>query len=62
MEFNHELMGRWHGVAVVDVAGTVVGAYALAQWRGWPLAGTVLGAFAVGHAVHKALGVRTALA
>lgn len=48
-------------VAAFDTLGTLGSALMLAQWRSWNKPLTVLGVFALGHAVHIALGIKTGL-
>ena len=54
-------MGRVHGVAVIDVAGTIVGGAIVGRWTGIGTLAGVIFAFALGFAAHKALGIETAL-
>ena len=57
MAFNHELMGRVGGLAVIDIVGTVAIAYLL-----HPSYKTIVAALVLGELVHLALGVRTPIA
>jgi hypothetical protein len=47
------------GFAIVDVVLTVLVAWLLSYWAGWPLGWTVLGAFLAGIVVHRMFCVRT---
>jgi len=55
----HDSMGRIGGVAVVDVAGTLLGAYFLARYYEWHYVPTACGLLVIGEVVHVALGIET---
>jgi len=50
---------RFMGLAIVDVVLTVLVAWLLSYWAGWPLGWTVLGAFLTGIVAHRMFCVRT---
>jgi hypothetical protein len=54
MAFDHELMGRVGGLALIDIVGTVAIAYML-----HPSYKSIVLALIVGELVHLALGIRT---
>jgi len=50
---------RFLGVAIVDVAMTVIGAFLLAYWMKWNVWYTIAGMFVLGVLAHRAFCVRT---
>lgn len=61
MNFDHDLLGRVYGYAVIDIVGTLGIAYLLANRLETPLAPTIAATFAAGELVHWAMGVNTPL-
>lgn len=59
--FDHNLLGRVYGYAVIDVLGTAAIGYVLANRFDAPLAPTMLATFAAGEGVHWAMGINTPL-
>ena len=52
-------MGRVGGIAVIDVAATLLGAYVLSRYEEWDFVPTAAGLFVLGEVVHVALGIET---
>lgn len=61
MEFDHDILGRVGGYAVVDVLGTVAIAYAVSVRQDMPVVPTIVAAFVAGEIVHWTMGVNTPL-
>jgi hypothetical protein len=61
MQFDHELLGRLGGYAVIDVLGTAAFAYVGAQTWGTPLLPTIAGAFVLAEVVHWTFAINTPL-
>lgn len=50
---------RFLNIAVVDVFSTLLGAYLLHYFTGWPLVWTLVGLFVLGIILHRVFCVRT---
>jgi fatty acid desaturase len=50
---------RIFDVAIVDVVLTVLAAWGIAEWRGWPFWWVLLGLFVMGIVLHRLFCVRT---
>lgn len=61
MQFDHGILGRMGGYAVVDIAGTVAIGYVIAQYAEVPVVPTIVGAFVLGEVVHWMFGINTPL-
>ena len=59
MDFDHDLLGRVAGYAVIDVLGTLASGYVLSNRLKTPALPTIVATFAVGEVVHWAMGVNT---
>lgn len=57
----HEWMGRTHGVANIDVVGTIIGAYTVSRVLNTNFIITLGAAFVIGHGVHIYMKQETAL-
>ena len=57
--FNHDLMGRVCGIAVIDVIGTLAGAIGVSYLTGWSYKYTIPGAFVLGHVAHQLTDTET---
>jgi len=49
------------GIAIMDVLGTILGAWIISKWFSLPLGYTILGMFILGIVVHKLFCVKTTL-
>ena len=56
----HELLGRTHGVANIDVIGTIIGAYGVSKLLNTNFYVTLGAAFVIGHGVHIYMKQETA--
>ena len=61
MAFDHDLLGRIGGYAVIDVLGTVGLGYVASELRRTPLVPTIAAAFIAGEMVHWYMGINTPL-
>jgi hypothetical protein len=61
MEFDHDLLGRVGGYAVIDVVGTFAIAYGIARIWDAPVTPTIVAAFVIGEITHWAMGINTPL-
>lgn len=59
--FDHELLGRFAGYAVIDVLGTVAIGYYVSRTARTPPLPTILAAFAIGEIAHYYYSVDTPL-
>lgn len=57
----HELLGRIHGFAVIDIVGTALGGIILANITGENMILTSGSLFVLGHAVHLGFNIKTKL-
>jgi hypothetical protein len=49
------------GIAIIDVIGTIIGAWAISRWFKLPLGYTIFAMFILGIIVHKIFCVKTTL-
>ena len=52
-------MGRVGGIAVIDVAATIIAAYLLSRYEEWNFVPTACGLFILGEVTHVLLGIQT---
>jgi hypothetical protein len=61
MKFDHDLLGRVYGYAVIDIVGTIAIGYLLASRLQTPMVPTIAATFLAGEVVHWAMGINTPL-